>query len=78
MAGKPRPNPCYLDNFEVWKTVAGQRIWRNEDGSRLYTWDSLHGEIEVFNARGLHLGVLDAVSGELIKSAVRGRRINVK
>ena len=39
MAGKPRPNPCYLDNFEVWKTVGGQKVWRNEEGSRLYTWD---------------------------------------
>jgi len=78
MARIPRPKPCYLDNFEVWKTVAGQRIWRNSDGTRLYTWDFLHGEIEVFNARGHHLGVLHAVTGQLTKPAVKGRKINVK
>ena len=78
MAGKRRPKPCYLDDFEVWKTVNGQKIWRNAGGSRLYTWDSLHGEIEAFNSRGHHLGVLDAVTGQLIKEAVKGRRIDVK
>jgi hypothetical protein len=78
MAGKPRPKPCYLDSFGVWKTVAGQKVWRNGDGSRLYTWDSLHGEIEVFNTRGHHLGALDAVSGLLIKHAIKDRKIDVK
>jgi hypothetical protein len=78
MAGQQRPKPCYLDNFQVWKTVAGQRIWRNNDGSRLYTWDALHGEIEVFTARGHHLGALDAVTGQFRKPAVKGRKIDVK
>jgi hypothetical protein len=78
MAGKPRPNPCYLDGFEVWKTVGGQKVWRNDDGSRVYTWDTLHGEIEVFNARGHHLGALEAVSGQFIKQAVQGRKIDLK
>jgi hypothetical protein len=78
MAGRPRPKPCYLDGFEVWRTIGQQKVWRNADGSRLYTWDSLHGEIEVYNARGLHLGVLHAVSGEMTKDAVRGRKIDVK
>jgi hypothetical protein len=78
MAGKPRPKPCYLDSFEAWKIIGGQKVWRNHDGSRLYTWDGLHGEIEVFNARGHHLGVLDAVGGQVIKQAVKGRKIDVK
>jgi hypothetical protein len=78
MATVPKPNPCYLDGFEKWKIVGGRQIWRNKEGSRLYTWDSLHGEIEVYNDRGYHLGVLDAVSGELIKPAVKGRKINIK
>jgi hypothetical protein len=47
------------------------------DGERIYTWDALHGEIEVFNKRGFHLGGLDAVIGSLIKEAVRGRRIEI-
>ena len=78
MAGVPKPNPCYLDDFEKWKIVGGRQIWRNNEGSRLYTWDSLHGEIEVFNERGYHLGALDAVSGVSIKQAVKGRKINIK
>jgi hypothetical protein len=77
MPGKPRPKPCYLDSFQVWKIVGGKKVWRNVSGSRLYTWDSLHGEIEVFNAQGLHLGVLDAVTGRMTKTAVRGRKIDV-
>lgn len=44
---------------------------------RLDTWDALHGEIEVFNARGLHLGSIDPVNGSLIKEPVQGRRIDV-
>jgi hypothetical protein len=77
VSGKPRPKPCYLDNFEVWKVVKKQRIWRNKDGTRNYTWDSLHGEIEVFNKRGLHLGALEAISGIMTKTAVRGREIDL-
>jgi hypothetical protein len=76
-AGKARPNPCYLDEKHYLGARNGQQRWRDPDGRRLYTWDSLHGEIEVWNARGRHLGSLDAVTGKLIKDAVRGRRIDV-
>jgi len=54
----------------------GQRRWESSNGKRLYTWDSLHGEIEVFNARGHHLGVLN-VKGILIKGPAKGRKIDV-
>jgi Cytotoxic len=37
----------------------------------------VHGEIEAFNERGRHVAVLDAVTGEPIKGAVPGRRIDV-
>lgn len=47
------------------------------DKKRLYTWDAFHGEIEVFNKRGRHIAVLDAVTGENIKDAVKGRKIEV-
>lgn len=40
-------------------------------------WDSLHGEVEVYNARGKHVGVKHAVAGVWVKNAVRGRRIDV-
>jgi hypothetical protein len=77
MAGKPIPKPSVLDECESLGAREGQKRWRSKDGSRIYTWDSLHGEIEVFNKRGRHLGVIDPITGELIKPAVKGRKIDV-
>ncbi len=74
MPGKPVPSPCFLDTMEYLGHRHGQRRWRSPDKERLYTWDSLHGEIEVYNKRGKHV---DAVSGELLGGAVRGRKIDV-
>lgn len=70
----PRPRPCFLDTLQKYKVVGDTQIYRLND--KYYTWDSLHGEIEVFNKRGHHLMVLDA-DGRKIKEAVRGRRIDV-
>jgi hypothetical protein len=72
-----RPRPCILDDFEYLGFVNGQQRWTSDRGTRLYTWDSLHGEVEVFNKRGKHIGVRDAVSGDWIKEAVPGRSIDV-
>jgi len=73
----PIPKPCFLDQLEPLGAFHGIRRWRNARGDRLYTWDALHGEIEVFDKRGYHLGALDAKDGRLIKGAVRGRTIDV-
>ncbi len=78
MAGKAKPEPCFLDRQEKYKVVQGRQIWTNIHRTRFYTWDSMHGEIEVYDARGSHLGVLDAIMGYLTKPAVRGRKIDVK
>jgi hypothetical protein len=43
----------------------------------LLTWDSLHGEIEVYDRFGGHLGARDAITGHWIRNAVRGRWIDV-
>ena len=48
----PIPNPSFLDNCIRLKTINGERRWGNDDGTRIYTWDSLHGEIEVYKNRG--------------------------
>jgi hypothetical protein len=74
---KPIPKPSFLDKLKLLGAVHGVKRWRSADGKRLYTWDSLHGEIEVFNARGRHLGVIDPLTGEPIKDAIRGRKIDV-
>ncbi|MBB5154118.1 hypothetical protein BJ970_001652 [Saccharopolyspora phatthalungensis] len=77
MAGVPRPQPCFLDTQHSCGATNGRKRWRNGRGDRYYEWDALHGHIEVYNKRGKHLGVLDAVSGEMISGPVRGRKIDV-
>nr|WP_322624987.1 colicin E3/pyocin S6 family cytotoxin [uncultured Flavobacterium sp.] len=76
LSGVPIPNPCFLDDCEPLGAFNGQRRWRSSDYKRLYTWDSFHGEIEIFNRRGKHLGVLDP-QGKFIKDAIKGRTIDV-
>lgn len=75
MPYQPIPKPSFLDNFVFYKIISGRKTFRGEN--KFYQWDELHGEIEVYNKRGRHLGVLDAITGELIKDAVKGRKIDV-
>jgi hypothetical protein len=42
---------------------------------RLFEWDYTHGDIEVYNGRGVHLGSMDPVTGEMSKGPVPGRTI---
>jgi len=55
----------------------GEKRWRSKDKNKIYTWDWVHGEIEVFSKQGRHLGAIDAISGEFIKGSVAGRKIDV-
>jgi hypothetical protein len=75
--GVPLPHPSFLDEQEYLGYVHGGRRWRSADGKRLYTYDALHGEIEVFNTRGRHLGAANVLTGAYIKEPVKGRRIDV-
>ena len=77
MPPKPIPRPSILDKCTYLGAFNGERRWKSKDGNRLYTWDSFHGEIEVFNRRGRHLGAIDPVTGLLLKDAVSGRKIDV-
>jgi hypothetical protein len=77
MGGIPLPKPCFLDDCEAFGVRGQKKIWRSSDGVFFYTWDSLHGEIEVFNRRGRHMGALDAKTGEFKKNPVKGRKIDV-
>ena len=76
MAGVPIPKPSFLDECESLGLLYGSRRWRSMDGKRLYTWDSLHGEIEVFDKRGVHLAVYDPL-GNYKSGKVKGRKIDV-
>lgn len=77
MSGVPRPRNCFLCDMEDFGVRGGRKVWCSRDAKRLYMWDGLHGEVEVYNRRGKHLGVADAISGELIKPAINGRCIDV-
>lgn len=78
MVYKPVPKPSFLtEECEYIGSFNGEKRWRSIDNKRLYTWDGLHGEIEVFNNRGRHLGVLEPQNGMPIKPAKKGRKINV-
>jgi hypothetical protein len=77
VAGKPIPADSYLfSSCESLGAFNGKRRWRSLDGKKYFEWDTLHGEIEVYNRRGKHLGVLDAY-GNIIKDAVEGRTITI-
>ena len=55
---------------------SGDLRWRSADKSRYYTWDSMHGEIEVFNRRGKHIAVLNANGTLSNKQPKQGRTID--
>lgn len=74
MVSKPR-GPSVLDHYECLGIKNGRKRWRTDDGN-LYEYDSLHDEIEVYNKRGKHLGVMN-LSGETVKPPVKGRKIDV-
>ena len=71
----PKPKPCILDSYEPYIVVNGRMVYR--DGRFLYTWDELHGEVELFDKLGRHLGALDGVTGKRIKPAKKGKRLYV-
>lgn len=43
---------------------------------RYYEWDHTHGDVEVYNDRGEHLGSADPQTGEMTKPPVPGRKID--
>jgi hypothetical protein len=58
------------------KRKSQRRRWTSQRGQILEE-DTQHGELEKYNDRGWHEGVVDPDTGELIKEPVRGRRIEV-
>ena len=70
-----KPIPCFLDKFTFYKVLNGRKTYRSD--YKYYQWDELHGEIEVYNKRGRHLGVLHSITGDKIKEAIKGRKLDV-
>lgn len=75
MGGLPKPKPSILDGLRVAGIDGGRKVYKSDSEPVYYTWDSLHGEVEVFDKNGRHLGVVDPLTGITIKPAIRGRRI---
>ena len=69
-------NPSKSES-RVWKSFKNSKNGLKTSGSgknqKFYSWNNLHNEIEVFDRFGKHLGVMDPTTGEMIKSAVKGR-----
>jgi len=76
MGGLPIPKPSILDYFKVSGIQAGRKVYKDEKEKRYYTWDSLHGELEVFSKTGRHLGAACPQTGIMIKPPVKGRKIS--
>jgi Cytotoxic len=65
---------------KFWKSLKrfrGNIKTNGESGTakRFYQWDYTHGDVEVYNSRGLHLGTADPETGDLTKPAVPVRRL---
>ena len=69
------PDSEFLGQVRASGTFMASGVGEIRRAAMLYTWDVLHGEIEIFNLRGRHLGVADPMTGDLIKPARKGRRI---
>ncbi len=63
----------------IWNSFDNYRgkIKKNSKGTEYYQWDYTHGDIEVYNSRGEHLGCIDAITGAWTKNAVKGRTIDL-
>ena len=63
----------------IWQSFEAYRgkVKRNKKGDQFYQWDYTHGDIEVYNRRGEHLGCLDGETGDLTKPPVKGRTIKI-
>jgi hypothetical protein len=63
----------------VWKKLKnykdGIRMTGEGKKRRYYDWDHTHGDIEVYDHKGRHLGSMDPVTGEMYKGPVQGRRL---
>lgn len=72
----PPKDSAFINGLEriSWK---GEKRWRDASERRIYCWDELHGELEVFTYQGYHLGSVDPYTGRKVKDAIKGRRIDV-
>ena len=44
---------------------------------RFYEWDNTHNDIEMYDDKGIHMGSMDPITGDIYKDPVLGRRIKI-
>jgi hypothetical protein len=54
--------------------AAYRKRWKDDDGN-IYEWDSQHGTVEKYDARGRHIGEFDPETGDELNSADPNRRV---
>jgi hypothetical protein len=65
--------------IKLHKEVEGRPTWHNEDKTQYYQTTREKWEIEVYNKRGKHMGVIKPSDGILRTDLkVEGRKINLK
>lgn len=71
----PKTLPGFKDS-EAVNNKSERKRWKLPDKTIL-EWDYQHGEVEMYDKRGRHLGAYDPNTGEKLKNAVLTRRIEV-
>ncbi|WP_425441433.1 colicin E3/pyocin S6 family cytotoxin [Sporomusa malonica] len=66
----------------VWKSFDSVRGTDRKSAGfgrdkRYYEWDHTHNDIEVYDNKGRHLGSMNPETGEMYKSKVEGRKIDI-
>ncbi|MER8032961.1 DNRLRE domain-containing protein [Streptomyces bauhiniae] len=69
-------------NSPFWKKLKSYKGKTRTNGKtgksrRYYEWDYTHGDVEVYDSKGGHLGSADPEGGEIYKPRVKGRKIKV-
>jgi hypothetical protein len=78
--GDDRKVNCAKAESPVWKELRPYkgRFRIDAKGDRVYEWDHLHNDIEVYDkSTKNHLGSIDPKTGEIYKAAIRGRTANI-
>ncbi|TQS42778.1 RHS repeat-associated core domain-containing protein [Cryptosporangium phraense] len=75
----PQMQPSQSPKWRGFRNFRGNRKYNGKDGRarEYYEWDYTHGDIEVYDYRGVHKGSMEPTTGKIYKPAVRGRRITL-
>jgi hypothetical protein len=70
------PDTIPFEGAKLAKPKGNRKRWRLSDG-RIAEWDRQHGEIEMYDKKGNHIGVFSPIDGCEIKPRVSGRKIEI-